>query len=120
MNQCIMRNQTLRIGVGLLLLMARMGWADSKPALVMAYFVPSDRVPIPGYQDRVDRVMTEVQKFYREGMQANGYGPTSFDLARDSEGKLQVHVVQGRHDMHAYGRDDSDKVRAEVAKGDRR
>lgn len=89
--------------------------ASSKPELLIAYFVPRDREPIPGYVERLDRVMTEVQRFYREGMQAAGYGQLSFALERDAEAHLVVHPVQGKFPMRAYGRDDSGKVRDEVA-----
>jgi hypothetical protein len=87
----------------------------TKQPLVIACFVPADRAPIPGYQERLDRVMTEVQQFYRKGMEAAGYGPMTFDLARDAQGKLEVHLVEGREPMRAYGRNDSDKVRNELA-----
>ncbi len=100
---------------GFFLCAAATAFAGPKPPLLMAYFVPSDRTPIPGYVDRLDRVMTEVQEFYRKGMEAAGYGPMTFDLARDQGGKLEVHLLSGKHPMRAYGRDDSSKVRAEVA-----
>jgi hypothetical protein len=102
--------------MAMLLLTTPLAFAGSKPPLVIAYFVPSDRTPIPGYVDRLDRVMTEVQVFYRRGMETAGYGPTTFDLARDKEGKLTVYVVRGKESMHAYGRGEDSKVRTEVAK----
>src|ERR1039458_9138812 len=80
----------------LLFLTSTLTFAGSKPPLLIAYFVPSDRTPIPGYVDRLDRVMTEVRGFYRRGMEAAGYGPMTFDLARDKEGKLSVYVVRGK------------------------
>jgi hypothetical protein len=89
--------------------------AASNPPLVISYFVPRDREPIAGYVDRLDRVMTEVQRFYAEGMQAAGYGPLSFTLERDAEGRLVVHRVEGKLPLRDYGRDDSGKVRDEVA-----
>ena len=100
---------------GFLLGAGAISFAGPKPPLLIAYFVPGDRTPIPGYVDRLDRVMTEVQGFYRKGMEAAGYGPMTFDLARDKGGKLEVHLVRGKDSMRAYGRDDSSKVRAEVA-----
>jgi hypothetical protein len=42
--------------------------ANDPPPIRIAYFVPSDRQPIDGYVERLDRVMTEVQQFYRRGM----------------------------------------------------
>ena len=97
------------------------GWAaeaeDSVrelPPVRIAYFVPSDREPIRDYRERLDRVMSEVQRFYRDGMNAAGYGPKSFALERDGQDRLLVHVVQGTHPMLTYGRNASDAVRQEV------
>lgn len=86
----------------------------SKPPLLLVYFVPTDREVIPGYVERLDRVMTEVQRFYREGMAANGYGSLTFELERDERGGLIVHVVSAAHPMRQYGRDSSAEVREEV------
>lgn len=58
--------------------------------------------------------MTEVQKFYRDGMAQNGYGPMTFPLDRNSDGSLRIFQVNGRHPMRDYGRNDSGKVRSEV------
>jgi hypothetical protein len=88
--------------------------ANELPPIRTVCFVPSDRQPIPGYVERLDRVMTEVQRFYRDGMEAAGYGPKTFRLDRDQQGRLRVDLVHGRHPMRAYGRDASGKVRDEV------
>lgn len=87
---------------------------DQRPVLRIAYFVPSDRQPIANRVERLDRVMTEVQKFYREGMVQNGYGPMTFQLDRNSDGSLRIFQINGRHPMRDYGRNDSSKVRQEV------
>jgi hypothetical protein len=84
------------------------------PVLHIAYFVPSDRQPIADRVERLDRVMTEVQQFYLDGMVQNGYEPMTFQLDRNSDGSLRVFLVKGRHPMRDYGRNDSGKVRQEV------
>ena len=84
------------------------------PPVRIVYFVTSDRQPIAGYQERLDRVMTEVQRFYREGMKAGGYGPRTFGLDRDEQDRLRIEVVNGRNPMQNYGRNDSQRVREEV------
>jgi len=90
-------------------------WAEPTiPPIRVAYFVPSDREPLPGHQERLDRVMTEVQRFYRDGMASAGYGPVTFGLDRDDRRRLRIHLVRGRRPMQAYGRDASDAVRGEV------
>jgi hypothetical protein len=88
--------------------------SPGRPVLRIAYFIPSDRKPEPDYVARLDRVMTHVQRFYREGMEQNGHGPLTFELDRGADGKLRVYEVRGQEPMRAYGRDASDKVRDEV------
>lgn len=84
------------------------------PPVRIAYFVPSDREPLRDYEERLDRVMTEVQRFYRDGMKAAGYDPKTFTLERDGRGRLVVHRVQGTSPMQDYGRNASGLVRREV------
>ena len=50
-------------------------------------------------------------------MEAAGYGPKTFRLDRDQQGRLRVDLVRGRHPMRSYGRDASGKVRDEVKAG---
>ncbi len=88
--------------------------AAARPVLRVAYFIPADREPLPDRVARVDRVLTEVQRFYREGMEQNGYGPMTFPLDRRADGQLRIYEVRGREPMRAYGREDSRKVRDEV------
>ncbi len=92
---------------------------QSRPAgegrvLRIAYFVPTDRQELPDYVERVDRAISEVQAFYRKGMQENGYGPLTFSLDQDAQGLLRVHVVKAKGRMRSYGRNDSGKVHDEV------
>lgn len=58
--------------------------------------------------------MTEVQKFYRDGMVQNGYGPMTFQLDRNADSSLRIFQVNGLHPMRDYGRNDGGKVRREV------
>ncbi len=91
-------------------------WAveGDRPVLRIVYFIPVDREPEPDYRERIDRVISEVREFYRKGMQENGYGPMTFELDRDSDGRLNVFHVRAKGPMADYGRDDAGKVRREV------
>jgi hypothetical protein len=80
----------------------------------VAYFVPTDRVPEPDYRDRLDRILTHVQQFYRLGMEQNGYDPMTFDLDRDINGALKIYKVQGKEPMRGYDRNAYNKVWQEV------
>ncbi|MCL2104905.1 MAG: NPCBM/NEW2 domain-containing protein [Kiritimatiellaeota bacterium] len=88
--------------------------AAKRPVLRTVYFVPTDRQPEPAYQARLDRVMTEVQRFYRDGMERNGYPGMGFELDRDDTGALRIFTVSAKGPMRDYGRNDSGKVRREV------
>ncbi|MCC7495508.1 MAG: NPCBM/NEW2 domain-containing protein [Fimbriimonadaceae bacterium] len=85
-----------------------------RPLLQVAYFVPADRQPIPGYVERIDRIMQEVREFYARGMAAHGFGRLTFDLARDAAGKLLVHRVDAHGPAASYGRNAAGQVAAEV------
>jgi hypothetical protein len=109
------------IAVVLAVLGSGLSWAadpvpadPARPVLHVAYFIPTDRTPEPDRVARLDRVMTEVQRFYRDGMKQNGFGPMTFELDRDAKGALKVYDVRGQEPMRSYGRDDSEKVRREV------
>lgn len=80
------------------------------PVIRVAYFAPSDREPIPGYVERIDRVLIEIQRFYREGMSAAGYGPMTYELERDKQNRLIVHLVRGPKPMLEYGRNSAGVV----------
>jgi len=111
------RSMLWYLGVfGLVLTNPDFNWAEARggPVVRIAYFVPGDREPIPGYVDRLDSVMTEVQRFFREGMADAGYGNKTFQLDRDQAGRLQVYTVRGRHPSPHYGRNASGAVRHEV------
>ena len=85
-----------------------------RPVVRVVYFIPTDRQPEPDYRERLDRVMTEVQAFYRLGMEQNGYGKLTFELDRDAKGALKIYDVQAKGPMANCGRNASGKVRQEV------
>lgn len=60
----------------------------------IVYLNPADRECLPSYQERLDRVMTEIQTWYRDEMVRNGFAPMTFPLERDEDGKLVIHVVK--------------------------
>lgn len=85
-----------------------------QPVLRIAYFVPSDREPCANYGERLEHLVTEVQTFYRKGMQAQGHGPLTFTPDRKRDGTLRILMVKGKHPMRTYGRDDAGTVVNEV------
>src|ERR1035441_11112647 len=40
--------------------------------------------------------MADIQAFYRDGMKRLGFGPRTFALPSDANGKLIIHLVKGK------------------------
>jgi NPCBM/NEW2 domain/Putative peptidase family len=76
----------------------------SSKKLHIVYFTPSDRDPEPRYPERLDLIMENIRAFYRDGMEQAGFGPKTFDLARDAEGKLIIHLVKSQEPEAAFVR----------------
>ena len=51
--------------------------------------------------------MEDIRAFYRDGMERAGLGSKTFDLDRDEEGKLIIHLVKGKEPDDAYKRSGS-------------
>ena len=83
--------------------------------LKCVYFVPSDCEPIPDRAERLFRVMTRVQDFYRREMERNGFGPISFELEEEPQGKLKLYEVRAPKKQEEYGRNSAWQVRDVVA-----
>ncbi len=70
--------------------------------LHLVYFTPADRAPAARYEQRLDAIMEDIRAFYREGMERLGFGPKTFPLARDPEGKLIIILVKGKEPEAAF------------------
>jgi hypothetical protein len=75
-------------------------WRDGrKPGppkkLHVVYYTPSDRDPEPDYRERLEAIMEDIRAFYRDGMTQAGFGPETFDLDRDAQGKWILYLVKG-------------------------
>jgi hypothetical protein len=85
----------------------------SSKELHVVYFTPSDRDPELRYRERLDAILADIRAFYRDGMERAGFGPMTFDLAHDADGKLIIHLVKGKKPEKNYNKPDADKVIAE-------
>jgi len=52
-----------------------------------------DRPPLPGYRERLQRIMADVHDFYRTEMARNGYGALTFRLDPDENRAMRIHLV---------------------------
>jgi hypothetical protein len=88
--------------------------------LHVVYYTPSDRRPEANYRARLEAIMEDIRAFYREGMVEAGFGPETFDLERDAQGKWVLYRVEGKLPEASFTRkgrtgseDAGDKVRNE-------
>ncbi|HWY74906.1 MAG TPA: NPCBM/NEW2 domain-containing protein, partial [Verrucomicrobiae bacterium] len=85
--------------------------------LHLVYFTPADRDPVPGYKVRLSAIMEDIRAFYREGMERTGFGPKTFEMDRDADGKLAFLMVKGKHPASGYPRTHEDRMAGDPVVG---
>ena len=68
----------------------------------MIYFLPNDWPYRAEVVNSMKTVIKQVQTFYAEQMQANGYGNWTFGIETDAQGEPMVHRVDGQHAFSHY------------------
>ena len=68
----------------------------------MIYFLPNDRPFRASVVDSMKRTIRQIQTFYREQMQAHGYGNTTFGIETDALGEPMIHRLDGIHSDSYY------------------
>lgn len=90
------------------------GAKRSDQKLKVVYFHAADQDPLLDYQARMDRIMKDIQSFYRDEIARNGFGETTFPLELKEDGDLKLHVVHGASPAASYSYASGDLVRREV------
>ncbi len=84
--------------------------------LRVVYFYPKDRQPLKDHVERWDRIMADIQEFYRDEMRRLGYGEVTLSLEH-KKGKLKLYEVQGAaNDDGSYSYRTGGRIHGEVAK----
>ncbi len=81
--------------------------------LRVVYFVPKDGTPLGHYAERLDRVVTDVSAFYRDSFRRFGVPSDGLPLERIN-GKLVIHVVNGKWPASHYHYDSGDETAGEI------
>ena len=69
---------------------------DARPIVRLIYFLPSDRAPQPDIDEKMDKLIKDVQQFYANQMEAHGFGRKTFLFETDANRKTVVHRVKGQ------------------------
>lgn len=93
------------------------GYHADQPAngakLRVVYFHPSDRDPLPGYAERLDRALNDISDFYRDGLRRLGVPSEGLPLERKG-GRVLLHLVRGKLPASGYRHESGDETWAEV------
>ncbi len=80
----------------------------------LIYFLPNDRPYRADVVQKMKDEIRQIQTFYAEQMQAQGYGDRTFRFETDAQGEPLVHRVDGQHPDSHYLDDTSGTVFAEI------
>ncbi len=81
--------------------------------LRVVYFHPADVEPQKDHQERITRIMLDIQDFYRSEMKRNGFGDRTFPLEMKGD-ELTIHLVKGKDPAAQYRHESGGNVRREV------
>ena len=82
----------------------------------LIYFLPTDRRAQPGIDTKLDGLIKDVQQFYAQQMQSQGFGRKTFTFETDTTGRAVVHRINGRFSNRYYQTETVNKVIEEVNK----
>ena len=70
--------------------------SNTKPVVRLAYLIPKNRVAKPYAVANMQYAMKQIQKFYQDQMELNGFGKKTFTLELDAKGAPIVHTVKSQ------------------------
>ena len=91
--------------------------AGEKPngaVLRLVYFHAADREPLPDFAARLERILTDIGAFYRDGMEQRFAVKTDGLPLERNDGKLVIHMVRGEHPAAHYQHESGNDTWAEV------
>lgn len=84
--------------------------------LHVVYVTFKDRPPLDAYRERYDHILKNIQAYYADQMQANGFPPLTFKLDLDGQGRLVVHDAYVDRPMSEMNVQNSGPVSREAAR----
>ncbi len=79
------------------------------------YFVPNDLTVQADIITKLNGLIKDVQRFYADQMEANGFERKTFSFETDGDGNAVVHYVQGKFNDRYYYLNTSNKITNEVS-----
>ena len=88
---------------------------QSSATVRVVYFLPNDRWPQQDIETKLDTLIKQVQRFYADQMQINGFGRKTFTFETGADRALRVYRVDGNFDDRYYHTNTFNKVIAEIS-----
>lgn len=79
------------------------------------YFLPSDRSIQPGIWTKVNTLLRNVQRFYANQMEINGFGRKTFTFETDESGGMLVYRIDGQFRDRYYHTNTAHKIHTEIS-----
>ena len=83
-------------------------------AVRIIYFLPKGISPQLNIHTKIEKVMYKVQRFYAQQMQEKGFSKITFNLETNPNGKINIHLVQGKFTADYYLEDTTTKIDEEI------
>lgn len=75
----------------------------AEPALNLIYFMPSDVEAVPGYEERLDKIMRYIQDFYNQEMTRHGYPDKQMKLPETADKRVKFTALKVEKDRSHFG-----------------
>ena len=79
------------------------------------YFLPRDRSMQPDIWNKLNTLIRNVQRFYADQMERNGFGRKTFTFETDENRETRIYRVDGQYTDWHYHTETHDKVYTEIA-----
>jgi hypothetical protein len=90
------------------------GQPKPKHSVRVVYFVPKDREPLDNYQQRLNRIIDDIDQYYQTGLRRFGVDSKGVPFER-KDGKLVLHLVRGKLPAAQYNHDSGNRTANEIA-----
>ena len=86
----------------------------TRPIVRLIYFYPRDRAPEPGIDEKMDKLIKDVQQLYANQMEVHGFGRKTFIFQTDASDHAVVHHIRGKFTAAYYEHGTIGKVGEEI------
>ncbi len=88
--------------------------SHTQNVVVPIYFLPTNRMPQTVITEKIDNILREVQTYFADEMERNGFGRKSFEYEKNEDGTAKVFLLEGISDDVYYRKTTDSRVMKEI------